>query len=240
MKLFGKSAGDIPDTKAITVEEIHETFFTEVDRIMEEVRDNNDPETKQLIERSERLSKLGFASMPAVREGRIKVTEAKNNQKTLEAARYFSAKYPYKFITEKSVKKICEKYGLIYGSVQLYIGEVPEKNLEQLENFSIADEDRAYDCSHMIGGPVYKTSFNDAEEKRQNYHYGISKSGLEICAPLSMFDMHRNEVKNYKLQEVPDPIVLQPVMYKDESYYLIVTAWGEEASDENVVNEKMN
>lgn len=35
---------------------------------------------------------------------------------------------------------------------------------------------------------------------------------------------------------VPDPVVLQPV----KGGFLIVCAWGEEASDEIVVNEKMN
>jgi hypothetical protein len=35
--------------------------------------------------------------------------------------------------------------------------------------------------------------------------------------------------------EVSDPVVLHPVMFKGIKYYLIITAWGLEASDELVV-----
>ena len=50
------------------------------------------------------------------------------------------------------------------------------------------------------------------------------------------------ELKDFKLSkiEIPDPVVLQPVNFKGEKYYLIVTAWGDEASDELVVNETLN
>ena len=53
------------------------------------------------------------------------------------------------------------------------------------------------------------------------------------------------EVQNFKLTEkkvipVPDPVVMQPVLFNDIEYYLIVTAWGEEASDVEVVNQIMN
>ena len=37
-------------------------------------------------------------------------------------------------------------------------------------------------------------------------------------------------------KHIPDPVVLQPV----KGGYLIITAWGDEASDEIVVNQKMN
>jgi hypothetical protein len=65
---------------------------------------------------------------------------------------------------------------------------------------------------------------------------------LEIAAPASDFDTTGMELKNFKLSpiEFPDPIVLQPVFFEGSKHYLIVTAWGLEASDEMVVNEKMN
>ena len=50
------------------------------------------------------------------------------------------------------------------------------------------------------------------------------------------------ELKDFKLSkiEIPDPVVLQPVMFNKTKYYLIVTAWGDEASDELVVNQNHN
>ncbi len=61
---------------------------------------------------------------------------------------------------------------------------------------------------------------------------------LQICAPVKDMDISGLELKDgYKLiKHVPDPVVLQPV----KGGYLILTAWGDEASDENVVNQKMN
>lgn len=60
---------------------------------------------------------------------------------------------------------------------------------------------------------------------------------LKICAPLKdMAIPSGKELKGYKIQDIPDPVVLQPV----NGGYLIICAWGDEASDEIVVNEKMN
>jgi hypothetical protein len=55
-----------------------------------------------------------------------------------------------------------------------------------------------------------------------------------ICAPQKDFDMAGKELKKFKLVDkpVPDPVVLQPV----KGGYLIVCAWGDEASDPEVVN----
>jgi hypothetical protein len=63
-------------------------------------------------------------------------------------------KYPNnKFITEESVKKICEKYNLVYSTIDRYIGTVPDKNLTEIANFKINDEDKVCYRSRMyIGG----------------------------------------------------------------------------------------
>lgn len=89
------------------------------------------------------------------------------------------------------------------------------------------------------------------------------KSGLKICAPvidietkalyqeingewydlpelepMKMFDTKLVEggAMPEKIVVIPDPVVLQPVQYG----FLIITAWGDEASDEIVVNPKAN
>lgn len=62
---------------------------------------------------------------------------------------------------------------------------------------------------------------------------------LQICAPVKDMDISGLElVEGYKLQKkhIPDPVVLQPV----KGGFLILTAWGDEASDEMVVNQKLN
>ena len=60
---------------------------------------------------------------------------------------------------------------------------------------------------------------------------------MQICAPLKDMEVKSNQkVKGYKIMDIPDPVVLQPV----RGGYLIVCAWGDEASDEIVVNQQMN
>lgn len=64
-------------------------------------------------------------------------------------------------------------------------------------------------------------------------------NALQICAPVKDMDITGLELtEGYKLQKkhIPDPVVLQPV----KGGYLILTAWGPEASDPMVVNENNN
>ncbi len=69
----------------------------------------------------------------------------------------------------------------------------------------------------------------------------IEKPVLSICAPAkdfkkqTVFQKLASPVAT-KINDVPDPIVLYPV----EKGYIIVTAWGDEASDPLVANEQMN
>ena len=60
---------------------------------------------------------------------------------------------------------------------------------------------------------------------------------LKICAPLKDMEIPKGkEVRGYKIQDIPDPVVLQPV----KGGYLILAAWGNESEDPIVINEQMN
>lgn len=81
---------------------------------------------------------------------------------------------------------------------------------------------------------INRSSYNDREFKIQEQ----LQIGLQICAPVKDMDITNLTLKDgYKLERhVPDPVVLQPV----KGGYLIITAWGDEASDPLVVNETNN
>lgn len=70
-----------------------------------------------------------------------------------------------------------------------------------------------------------------------NLRFNIN-TGLKICAPVKDMDVTGYTVsKGYKLlKNIPDPVVLQPI----KGGYLILTAWGDEASDPLVVNQNSN
>lgn len=247
------------------IEEIHETFYTEVDRLLEGTKVMKSLETSKqgLIDKCDRLKALGFTNTKEVKEAeleinRIRLLETENDKKQSlnKAIQYFSFKYPnYKFITEESVKKICAKYNLIYGAIDKYIGTVPDENLAHMENFKIQEEDECYFEEYRslewsgIKSFGYKVislkSYKDNKSRRTNIHtYSLSsdRMPLEICAPIKDFDVEGMKVENFKLSEIeiPDPIVLKPVYFEGCKHYLIVTAWGIEANDETVVNQKMN
>lgn len=288
-KLFKKSATNevmIAEPKADlrgktvneVIEEIHETFYTEVDKLLASAKIANslDTDKQDLIEKCARLKALGFTNTKEVKEAEAEIArldELKQDneaKKTLiEAINYFSFKYPnYKFITEKSVEKICAKYNLVYGAIDRYIGTVPDKNLKHIEDFKVLEDDECFvyeelHYSMFEHGEIsmrkeYKTSEKFKREQelknnpdfyhqrmmmhRMNYREINMKCPLEIAAPLKDFNMQGMEVKGHKISkiEIPDPIVLKPVIFNNQKHYLIVTAWGIEAGDELVVNANHN
>jgi hypothetical protein len=256
-------------TKEI-IEEIHDSFYTEVDNLLAEAKIEKSLSTdkQDLIEKQNKLTSLGFHNTKEVKEAneeilRLQKLEKENVSKKelIEAINYFSFKYPYyKFITEESVKKICEKYNLIYSTVDRYTGTVPDSNIKQMLEFKIQEEDECYEKELSVRGFMRRVntsliSFQEKEMLKNDLEYSdpifllddlyrtiIKKLPLEICAPIKDFDLQGHELKDFKLSkiEIPDPVVLQPVFFKGKKHYLIVTAWGDEASDELVVNQNMN
>jgi len=256
------------------IEEIHDSFYTEVDKLLAEAKifRTVDTDKQYLIDKRNRLVKLGFNNTQEVQEAEIEIErleqlkkENETKQKLINAIEYFSQKYPcYKFITEDSVKKICAKYNLLYGEISQYIGTVPDKNLEHIEQFKINEEDECwFYVKRNYRGESGKKSYVSAPNNNNNNDMSSifaqmamltkpnfdnssfqSKCRLEIAAPVKDFKQNdKTEIKDYNISkklEVPDPIVLQPVIYKDEKYYLVVTAWGQESNDSLVVNQKMN
>lgn len=256
------------------IEEIHETFYSEVDRLKAKAEQQEEYvyKNKAKVDKGSRLKSLGFTATKTAIEAEEELkqkmaVETENNEKQelVDAINYFSQKYPlYKFITEESVKKICEKYGLVYGDVSLYTGTVPDKNLSQIENFTVEDDDYAY-CYTRYGSVWGSSSWRrgtkyfcskknlkkqlinqdvDDSEWIDSIKYSEYKAPFEIAAPVSDFNMEDMEVSDFKIREkvveIPDPVVLQPVMYNNTKHYLIVTAWGDEAEDELVMNQNFN
>lgn len=272
--LKGKTTNEI-------IEEIHESFFTEVDRLLADAKILKSTETTKqaLIDKCKQLESLGFSQTKECIEAkeeldRIASINIENSQKDhlCAAIEYFSVKYPnYKFITEDSVKKICAKYNLVYGEVSKYTGTVPDKNLKHIVDFKIDEEDECAIEEDFYFGPfgdqsmrkIYMTGkkLNDNKKRKEIYlkeykeeyyrammlHSTRTRTveqicPLEIAAPLKDFNMSGSEIKDFKISkiEIPDPVVLKPVIFAGRKHYLIVTAWGLEASDELVVNNKMN
>ena len=222
--------------KQNTVEEIHEEFYSSTEQVLIEANEIIKNDTTAAT-----MKKLGFKRIGIVQEMERKSMIARWK----ETIQYYQQKYPlYKFILPEEVQRICNKYGLFFGDVTQYKGVVPDKNVQEILRFQVKGEDRAesdgrtfFTSSHW-GSPFEKFFLNNGtwcEEKVEEDGAKKETMVMKICAGKDKFELSGWEVKDgYKL--VPDPIVLQPV----KGGYLIVTAWGDEAADETVVNENMN
>lgn len=249
----------IQESKNKLIDEIHNEFYTEVDKLLEFAKTLKplDTDKQELLDKANRLKKLEFVSVESTIEAkkeqqRLFELEKENTEKqTLKKAiEYFSNKYPlYKFITEDSVKKICEKYNLIYGEVQYYKGDVPDKNLKEIENFKINEKDKLYLLHYFshYNESLNTTRYIDYDKittkhTTKSFDTKICEAPLEIVAPSKDFNLTDEMIIDFKVSKIniPDPIVLQPVSYNRNKYYLIVTAWGQESSDPLVLNPKFN
>lgn len=176
----------------------------------------------------------------------------------------------YKFITDDGVKTICEKYGLVCGPISIYKGFVPENKLQAIEQFTNLikrqteearlerEEKQKREEIEMFGAPP---SFMDYERYLQHervrmqsqymdmrnvfsafggpigWRSNPDEGKLHICAPEKDMDTTGFRESGHILKrDIPDPVVLHPV----RGGYIIVCAWGDEASDPLVVNEGNN
>lgn len=273
--------------KEITAKQIHEDFYGAEERLYVEAIGLSKSVLTSINDKSKRLQKLGFGKAQPVKDCEQKEAKRKISGHIIHTIEYFRTYYPqHKFITEEEVKKLCEKYGLLLGDTGNYIGDVPEKNLRDIEAFKLRKEDwREKSASwfdnfammiphrsleqQSIGITSYIQGYNSRQREEYLYQLelmqrqmsssmGISgymdygkptkketskkeyeQPSFKICAPKDDFHTSGWEVRDgYRL--VYDPIVLQPVSKEGQEGFLIVTAWGDEASDEIVVNETKN
>ncbi len=125
------------------VEEIHNEFDTAADRMLAEA--NEILAVGFEVQKEARLASLGFA----------RSKQATAVDKASEAAKliqHYKHSYPaHKFITEDAVRDICKRYKLLLGGVDKFVGDVPEKNLAEIESFVVKEEDYKKPFEWMSG-----------------------------------------------------------------------------------------
>jgi len=233
------------------VMEIHHEFETAADKLLLEATSIIAEAATKDTSKVNRLEALGFKQAGQVTELKPLLQKAELGKEQVSLVNYYKINYPFnKFITEEQVKTICHKYNLVCGDVERFKGFVPEKNLKDIENFKLKEEDFTYQQGNWNSWSMewrYKRITREEFLSRttskvwntdKEYKF-ITGEPLKICAPIKDMDNKGLDlVDGYKLEKkhIPDPVVLQPV----NGGYLILTAWGDEASDPLVVNEINN
>jgi hypothetical protein len=240
--------------ETVTVKQIHNEFDTASDTLYQETVRNTAINFNR-IEKSRRLEKLGFT----------KSSELVKNPAKEALPVYYRKKYPFlKFITREQLEAICEKYGLIHAEVFNYTGEIPEKNLREIENAQPLDKEDEFD-GDFIYEEMEREQEKEREKMKSNQSRGIfykSKlsddwipvistpnpysirvhryaSTLFIAANKVLFDLEN--MKNVKgthgyVAAHKDPIVFRWC----RGGILIITKWGDEANDPELVIPELN
>lgn len=243
---------------SVLIAEIHEEFDSSTERLLSEAKEILANSDTSKIDKADRLKSIGFSSAKTVSEAQKQVNDAAKSKELSEKIIYFKQWYPFnKFINEEEVKRICKKYGLICGEASKYIGDIPEKNLSEIEAFKLRQEDMRvqYDSGYyntiglrMLGqqmrwnplrgiDPISYQAQSSEQSNQEESKKSYVKPEFKICAPVKDFDTRYMTIEDgYKLANIPDPIVLQPV----KGGYLIVSKWGLEGEDKELVNEVLN
>lgn len=126
------------------IAEIHHAFDSAEDRLLEEAKKILSKPIDGIIEDIEianRLKTVGFTQSAIVQrvERELSNREGKNvilveNKEQAELINYYKSSYPFmKFLTVNELDRICDKYNLLHAPISNYIGDVPEKNLRDIE-----------------------------------------------------------------------------------------------------------
>ncbi|MFA7290364.1 MAG: hypothetical protein WC055_15930 [Melioribacteraceae bacterium] len=266
LQIFRKSRKKFQSTKEL-IEQIHNEFNIGGEKALQEAKEILSNIKIENEDKAARLKKIGFTESKEVKILNELTKNKQEQKKVSEALTEINFKYPnYKFITQKMADDICNKYNLVIGDISQYIGFVPEKNLSQIELFynqnnelsnfyyrvwnrissfrpdkeelskikyekEIMREVDRYNSHVKIGDTTY----------HQMYNFGTSQRPLKIAAPIKDMDTREYKLEgNILKKEIPDPVVLAPIEFNGVELYCIVTAWGDEASDEIIVNQKNN
>jgi hypothetical protein len=234
------------------VKEIHGEIDGEAERIVKEaietMRYSLSPDYSLKI-KSDRLKNIGFTSSKEVEEWK---KHEERGVALQSAALYFKKKYPFnKFIDEYSFDKICRKYNLVCNIISRYTGEVPLKNLKEIEiflsNFKWEDKINYPGTPPRCKIPtdVLYPGFDEFDLDRKIRILEQEKAAHEAFYVEQ--DVLYNRVVNLyiaaeKSMFKPDPPKnLDPIVFRYvRGGILIISKWGLEANDPKLVIPELN
>lgn len=228
-----KRAYDAWFSPEVSVEEIHRDFKSQGEKLLADAKRIL---SENVDDRSVRLSMVGFTGMKELKDA-YTLNQAKAVKDLVEYLAFYYPQNPV--ISQDQVAALCKKYRLFQGEAWRYKGEMPERNLVEIEKFIFRKEDLMYGYlfetkTHTIQqGPAgwssqsgysgnilqfvdYQTHLDYMRERVKGRVFNGTEShgGFKICAPSKDFDLYNSEIqKGYLIAPIPpkDPIVLAQV-----------------------------
>jgi hypothetical protein len=199
---------------------------------------------------------LGFTSEEMV-------ADEEDHREQHDRAKYYQDKYPlYKFITEHQMRKIRVKYNLVKGNLADFKGAIPEKNINEMIKFSIDGEDIAKpnhrekledmlldalrDAFPGSKAEMHKMSFGKIPTRETFYSMMDDNMGKDLFRGMRFKDINKMTpgaitiTADKSLFKAAIPHICPIVTIGVKGGYLIISAWGDEASDPDIANQKMN
>lgn len=171
-------------------------------------------------EQVQTLLAMGFSNQEAVLAYRrqeathLEAVSTHTRQQALwQQQRHYALRYPnYKFIPHEALQHVATKYGLLVRGTSHFTGPIPPANIREMQRF----------LATVVVQP-------------DDYNESLYFERFLIAAPRDQFvaEPQRSWPSEWLLD---DPLVLQPV----QGGYLVITAWGDEAADPDVLNERNN
>lgn len=206
-----------------------------------------------VLEYGKKLNKFNFnhGVLEEQKNKQVEIQNQKNHNKLIAAANAFYAeKYPnHVIIPISDLNKILAKYDLYMGETRFYNKLIPQKNLNEMDEFWSTHQENQYgfgvfDAYNINGLKI--SDMSSIEEGRGHYSNVFETDILQIIAPLNEFKLSKEEkvFKNFIVHDnewdeknikkpVPinlDPIVGVPVKYPVAGgALLIMSQWGPEA-----------
>ena len=244
-------------TETVIVKKTFKDVHQDIDNEFIFLKQNHN--TQDFRKKGDFLIKVGFKNSIATR---LYKAISDNPYRAQEyEKKYFGQ---YKFLLKPQLERLCEKYDLYVRTPEFFLGDIPEKNFSDIMGFKVDIRDLpnfdhlSYEKQLEIVRNI-KKSLNIYDPLNENYHHfnlsiehirGMDRelniNTIQIAAVKKLFDEKAFEKSDARILGMPelepihqvelDPIVLCEV----NGGYIVVTAWGDEANDELLFDQKQN
>ena len=196
-----------------------------------------------------------------------KLYEALSQNGNLHLAERYDKYYgQYKFILRPQLERVCEKYNLYVRAPEFFMGDIPSENIEDMKRFKILVEDIPFEklfnqqnyrgnlkswfsdkFQDVIENNSFNTYFNEESKiALENFHKCRLAGLIKVAAIKELFNDKAFNNSNARIEGVNElnpkhQVDLDPIILCETKHgYLIITAWGDEANHELVINPSNN